>query len=198
MDDGDEVRRYVLEGDDDMHKLIIMLAHACGGSPVEGNVKLQKLVFMLSDIDDNAEAMGFYPDMYGPYSDIVAGEVRYLSDLGILSIDGNKTGITDAGKSIAEQLAEEDSDMFSTIAEYKEMFNDMSTNEVLTYVYLLYPSMATHSVVRDKLEPDMEKHVMSMLRKRKISSGKAATLLGKSRLYVIEEAVKNGISVLGY
>ena len=50
----------------------------------------------------------------------------------------------------------------------------------------------------DRLEPDIEKHVLSMLRKEKISSGKAAELLGERVKYVIDLAYKNGIYVLEY
>ena len=188
-----DVVRHVLDEDNGIHKLVIMLAHACDDRPVQGNTKIQKLAFMLSDVDDNADEMGFYKDMYGPYSDIVEEEMRYLNDLGVLSIDSAQMRLTDAGKAVAKRLADEDPDAFETVARYKEMFNDMSTDELLTYVYLSYPSMTEHSQAYDKLKPHMEKHVMSMLRKAKISSGRAAELLGKSLECVLAEAAKNGI-----
>lgn len=198
MDAQDEVKRHVLDDSDHVHKLVIMLAHACGGIAVQGKMKMQKIVFMLSHIGDKTGEMGFYPDTHGPYSNIVDGEIRYLNDLGILSTDGNRTRLTNAGRAVAERLADEDPRLFKVIERYKEMFNDMSTNEILTYVYGSYPSMAVRSAVRAKLEQDVEKHVMSMLRKGKISSGKATDLLGKDRMDVIETAVKKGIQVFEF
>lgn len=195
MDAHDEGKHHVL--DDYTHKLVIMLAHACGGSPIEGKVKMQKIVFMLSDIDDKVVEAGFYPGTDGPYSVIVDERIRRLNEMGILA-DGDRTRLADAGKAMAERLASEDPDMFEIVEEYKDMFNDMNTNEILTYVHRLYPSMATHSIVRAELEQDVEKHVMSMLRKKKISSGKAAVLLGKNRMDVIETAVENGIQVFEF
>lgn len=194
----DEVKRHILDDGDDMHRLVIMLAYACDERPVRGKTKMQKMVYMLSRIGDKTDEMGFYPDMHGPYSEILDGEMRYLNDLGILSVDNNKTRISDTGREVAKHLADADLDMFETVERYKEMFNDMSTNEVLTYVYLSCPAMTVRSPAYKELEPHMEKHVMSMLRKEKISSGKAAELLDKSREEIIDKAVKNGIQVMGY
>ena len=191
----DEVDHRVLRYGNDVHKLVIMLAHACDNSPVQGNMKLQKLVFMLSSIDDNE--MGFRPDTDGPRSDIVEMEVRHLCDRGILSIENNKIQLTDAGRSVAKHIAEEDLDTFETIARYKEMFNDLDTDEILMYVCRSYPSMVPRSLV-DRLEPDIEKHVLSMLRKEKISGSKAAELLDEGMEYVIDVAYKNGIYIMGY
>ena len=87
--------------------------------------------------------------------------------------------------------------MFGRIGRYKEMFNDMDTDEILTYVWRSYPSSVPRALV-DRLKPDLEKHVLSMLRKKKIGSGKAADLLGKRVKYVIDWAYKNGIYVLEY
>ena len=198
MDAQDEVKRHMWDDGDHVHKLVVMLAHACGGIAVQRKMKMQKNVFMLSHIGDKTGEMGFYPDTHGPYSDIVDGEIRYLNDLGILSTDGNRTRLTNAGRAVAERLADEDPRLFKVVERYKEMFNDMSTNEILTYVYRSYPSMATHSAARAELEQDVEKHVMSMLRKGKIRSGKAAELLGKDRMDVIETAVKKGIQVFEF
>ena len=182
---------------DDVHELAIMLAHACDDSPVQDNIKLQNLMFMLSSTYEKEVKMGFHPGMDGPYSDIVEREVRHLGDRGILSIENNKTQLTAAGREVAKCLAEKEPDVFGRIGRYKEMFNDMDTDEILTYVWRSYPSSVPRALV-DRLKPDLEKHVLSMLRKKKIGSGKAADLLGKRVKYVIDWAYKNGIYVLEY
>ena len=86
--------------------------------------------------------------------------------------------------------------MFETIERYKSMFNDMSTNEVIAYVCATYPHIAKNPKISEKIKSEMEMHVMSMLRKQKITSGKAADMLDKSRNYVIKKAAQNGIPVL--
>ena len=182
---------------DDVHELAIMLAHACDDIPVQDSMKLQNLMFMLSNTYEKDDEMGFRPGTDGPYSDIVEKEVRHLGDRGILSIENGETQLTGAGRAIAERLAEKKPDVFGRIGRYKEMFNDMDADEILTYVCRSHPSKVPRALV-DRLEPDVEKHVLSMLRKEKISSGKAAELLGERVKYVIDLAYKNGIYVLGY
>ena len=188
------IRQSVLDGDQ-LHKIIVLLCHA-GGEPVRGKTKMQNLVFMLSDIYGRGEETGFEPGVYGPYSEIVEEEGRYLEGLGILSGGGNRIGIAAAGVKIAEALAQREPEMSKVVARYKAMFNDMTTDEVLAYVYATYPAMAKKSPVFKKIKSGMDRHVMSMLRKRKITSGRAAMLLGKSRYYVIEKAAREGIYVL--
>ena len=191
----DTIRQSVLDGDQ-LHKIIVLLCHAGGDEPVRGMTKMQKLVFMLSQIYGRDEEMGFEPDMYGPYSEIVDEEVHHLEGLGILSGRGNRIGITAAGIKAAEALAEQEPEMSKVVARYKIMFNDMTTNEVLAYVYATYPDMAKKSPVYDRIASEMDAHVTSMLRKRKITSGRAAMLLGKSREYVIKKCAREGMPVL--
>ena len=193
----DKAGRRILSYSDDVHKLAIMLAHACDDIPVQDSMKLQNLMFMLSSTYEKEDEMGFRPGTDGPYSDIVEKEVRRLCDRGILSIEDGETQLTAAGRAIAERLAEKEPDVFGRIGRYKEMFNDMDADEILTYVCRSHPSKVPRSLV-DRLEPDVEKHVLSMLRKEKISSGKAADLLGERVKYVIDLAYKNGIYVLEY
>ena len=182
---------------DDVHELAIMLAHACDDIPVQDSMKLQNLMFMLSSTYEKEEEMGFHHGMDGPYSDIVEEEVRRLCERGILAIENGETRLTAAGRAIAERIAEEEPNVFGRIGRYKEMFNDMDADEILTYVCRSYPFMVPRSL-SDRLWTDREKHVLSMLRKRKISSGKAAELLGERVKYVIDLAYKNGIYVLAY
>ena len=190
----DTIRQSVLDGDQ-LHKIIVLLCHA-GGEPVRGRTKMQKLVFMLSQIYGRDEEMGFEPDMYGPYSEIVEEERSYLEGLGILSSRGNRIGITAAGIKVAEALAEQEPEMLKVVARYKTMFNDMTTNEVLAYVYAMYPDMAKKSLVSKKIKSRMDMYVMSMLRKRKITSGRASMLLGKSRESIIKKCARDGMPVL--
>ena len=192
-----KARRRILSYGDDPRKLAIMLAHACDDIPVQDSMKLQNIMFMLSSTDENEEKMGFHPGMDGPYSDIVKEEVRRLCDRGILAIENGETRLTTAGRAIAERIAEEDPRTFETIGRYKEMFNDMDADEILTCVCRSYPFMVPRAL-SDRLWPDIEKHVLSMLRKEKISGSKAAELLDEGMEYVIDVSYKNGIYIMGY
>ena len=55
MDAQDKGKRHVPDGGDHIHKLVIMLTHACRGIAVQGKMKMQKIVFMLSYIGDKTD-----------------------------------------------------------------------------------------------------------------------------------------------
>lgn len=178
-----------------LHKIIVLLCHAGGGEPIRGKARMQKLVFMLSHRYGGGREMGFEPGAHGPYSKMVEEETRHLEEQGILSSDG-RIEITKTGRKAAEAIANWESDMLEIVERYKEMFNDMSEDEILAYICATYPDMAKSSAAYDSVKSHMERHVMSMLRKQKITSGKAADMLDKSREYIMKKAAQEGIPVL--
>lgn len=187
----------ILKGCSEVQKHIILLANANAGEPVRGRTKLQKMMFMVSDLLEAVGEYGFKADNYGPYSDTVGEEARYLADVGVLH-EGDEISLTSMGRRLAERLAEsEDGGTVAAISRYKEMLNDLTTKEVLAYVYSAYPTMTVRSTAYRDIERDMEKHVMSMLKKEKITVGRASELLGRNVLYVMRQASKMGIPVLG-
>ena len=181
----------------EIQKHIILLAHANAGEPVRGRTKLQKMMFMVSDLLETAGEYGFEASNYGPYSDTVDGEARYLADVGVLH-EGDEISLTGTGRRLAERLAEsEDRKTVAAISRYKEMLNDLTAKEVLAYAYAAYPAMTVGSQAYRDIERDMEKHVMSMLKKEKITVGRASELMGRDILYVMKLASRMGIPVLG-
>lgn len=177
-----------------LRKIIVLLCHAGGGEPVRGKARMQKLAFMLSR-RYGCQETGFEPGARGPYSKIVEEETRYLEEQGILSSDG-RMEITETGRKAAEAIAKRESGMLKIVERYKEMFNDMSEDEILAYVCATYPDMAKSSAAYDSVKSHMERHVMSMLRRQKITSGKAAEMLGEGRECVMKKAARSGVPVL--
>lgn len=184
-----ELHQKIIETLDPPQRLIVLLAASDGGAPIMGRTKLQKMVFLLSEVsDDMVERCGYGADKYGPYSEIVGEAARYLGEIGVLRLDDRDGGIaiTPMGRRVAEGIAEgEDDDALDAIDACKDMLNDLPTDEVLAYVYSSYPDMARRSVVYDRIMRNLERHVMSMLKKEKISSERAAELLGKPMDYVL-------------
>lgn len=184
-----ELHRKILGALDPPQRLIVLLAASNEGAPIMGRTKLQKMVFLLSATsDDMAGRCGYSADNYGPYSEIVGEAARCLGEMGVLRLDdrSGSISITPMGRRVAEGIAEgEDSDALGAIDDCKDMLNDLPTDEVLAYVYSSYPHMARRSVVHDRIMRNMERHVMSMLKKEKISSERAAELLGKPMDYIL-------------
>ena len=164
---------------DPLHRLVVLLAASNGGEPIRGGAKLQKMVFMLTHIKGWQDGpCGYVAGTYGPHSDVVGEEARYMEDVGVLCTDGAGISVTRLGRKVAGRIAaEEDSRTLSRIDRYKDMFNDMTAGELLAYVYSAYPGTATRSPAYDRVMADRERHVMSMLKKGKIALGRAAELL---------------------
>ena len=187
----------ILKACSEIQEYVILLAHANSAEPVNGHTKLQKIMFVISDMLGKADEYNFESDNYGPYSETVTEEAHGLVDVGVL-YGGNKISLTDIGCRLAEKIARtKDERVVKAIARHKEMFNDMTTKELLSYVYATYPAMTTRSLVCRDIERNMEKHVMSMLRKEKITLARASELIGTDIRYVMERAAKMGIPVLG-
>lgn len=195
---GMDAAERIAEGCDELHRLIVLLADASGGEPIRGKTKLQKMVFMLTLGEDGSKSPhGYDADNYGPHSDIVDEEARYLEDVGVLCVDGANISVTALGRKVAGRVAErEEKRALDMIDEYKEVFNDMTADELLAYVYSAYPDMAARSPAYDRVMSNVESHVMSLLKKEKVALGRAAELLGRPYEDVLRMAGKMRIQTL--
>ena len=175
-----DVAERVLGACNPLHRIVILLAASNGCEPIRGRARLQKIVFMLT----RGEGWEDFPCGYvagdrGPHSEIVEEEAGRLEATGVLRTEGDAIYVTQLGREVAGRIAgEEDRLTLAMIDEHKDMFNDLTIDEILAYVYSAYPDMATGSAAYDRITPDRERHAMSMLKKGKITSGRASELLG--------------------
>ena len=191
------VKESILSEGEELHKFIILLAHA-GGEPVRGRTKLQKMLYLLSYAVKGLERGHYEPYNYGPYSEVVEAEKEYLENVGVLDARDGHIGLTAEGVRVAEALAaQKDPKTLEILLKYKEMFNDLTIDELLAYVYSAHPETASKSPKYKSLQPRMERLILSLLRKEKISSERATELLGKSYPYVLEKAGDAGIRAFG-
>lgn len=186
-----------MEIEETLHKYLILLAYA-DDEPIRGRTKLQKIMFLLADkIQDIKDESSYEAYHYGPYSHVIDNELEYLKQIGIFSMGDKIISLTDKGKKIAHQLSKkEDAMIIRDCSEYKKFANDLSSNELLTYVYLQHPDMASKSIVLDKIAPDKERYVFSLIKKEKISSQKAAELLRVSHTDILRKMREQGLLIL--
>lgn len=64
------------------------------------------------------------------------------------------------------------------IEDMKRLCNNLNTDEILALVYYTYPEMTIESLVKDKIESKREKIALSLLKKGKVSIGKASEIAG--------------------
>ena len=191
------VKEKILEDGDELHKFIILLANANGES-IKGRTKLQKMMYLLSDkIEEIKEQSSYDADNYGPYSEVVDEEEQYLEQIGVLTSSPGEIALTETGKEIAQEMSKnEDEKILKVLNEYKKFLNDMTGNELLAYIYSAYPDMTEESVEYENLKPNIEKHILSLIRKQKISSQRAAELLDRSQDYIIKKMKDKRMAVL--
>lgn len=165
-----------------LRRLVVLLAAANEGEPIRGMTRLQNIMFMLTEEDGEGHPYGYAAGDLGPRSDVVDEEARCLEEGGILRTDGEDISITRLGKEVAGRIAgEEDRLTLIMIDDHKDMFNDLTIDELLAYVYSAYPDMGAGPPAHGLTAADKERHIMSMLKKEKITSGRAAELLGRPR-----------------
>ena len=182
-----EIKKILQDGND-LHKFIILLTNA-NDEPIKGMLKLQKMMYLLSDkLEEVKEQCNYVADNYGPYSKVVAKEARYLKQIGVLTGNEKEIALTQMGKEIAQELYKnEDEELLMVLNEYKDFLNSMTRNELLAYIYSAYPDTAKESTEYENLKPNMEKYIMSMVKKYIISSERASELLNIPQYVVIEK-----------
>jgi len=192
------IKEKILEDEDVLHKFIILLADA-NDEPIKGRLKLQKMMYLLSDrIEEIKEQSSYDADNYGPYSEVVDEEEQYLEHIGVLTSSHGEITLTKTGKEIAQEMSKsENKKIIEILNEYKKFLNDLTSNELLAYIYSAYPDMTEESVKYENLKPNMESHILSLIKKQKISSQRAAELLNKPQDYVIRKMKDKQIAVLG-
>ena len=192
------VKEKILENEDELQKFLILLAYA-NNEPIKGRLKLQKMMFLLSDkIEEIKDQSSYDADNYGPYSEVVDEEAQYLEQIGVLSSSPGEITLTKEGKEIAKELLKhENKNILNALNEYKKFLNDLSSKELLAYVYSAYPDMTEESIEYKNLKPNMENYILSLVKKQKISAQRAAELLNKSQEYIIKKMKEKGIMILG-
>ena len=192
-----EIKGKILEDGDELHKFIILLTNANDES-IKGRLKLQKMMYLLSHkIEEVKEQSSYDADNYGPYSEVVDEEEQYLEQIGVLTSSPGEIALTETGKEIAQELSKnEDEKTLKALDEYKRFLNDMTSKEMLAYIYSAYPDTIEESVEYENLKPHMENHILSLIKKRKISSQRAAELLGRPQDYIIKKMKDRRMTVL--
>ena len=187
----------VLGGLDELQSLMILLAHADNDSPVKGKLKLQKIMYLLADkIDQIRELSSYEPDMLGPYSETIDEEAEYLKNIGVFTATEGLISLTKEGKEIANELEKKEKHhVIQYLDDFKRFLNDMSSDELLCYVYSAYPEMIGESVKYKQLLPKMEDTILNLVKKHKISLERASELLKKNPDYTIKKLKEKGISV---
>ncbi len=179
MNKEDELKD-IFENLEEEEKIIIFSLGALDGSPLRSKIKLQKLLFLISNVFKNYEdLLEFEPHLFGPYSENIEYIVEDLIKLGLIEKEGIKYTLTNEGKKLYQCLKPKE-ELVNVIEDFKEFLNDLSDEEVLVFVYVTYPNYIEESAKWEELKQKRIPIAISLLKKQKISFGKAVEISGLS------------------
>ena len=166
--------------EDVVKKYSLLLLNAIDNEPIKGKTRFMKELFLISkNILELEEITDFEADNYGPSSDYVSNTLEDLEVVKLLNKINGRYMLTDSGKEIVDiikkDISENEVDM---IDDMKRLCNNLNTDEILALVYYTYPEMTIESLVKDKIESKREKIALSLLKKGKVSIGKASEIAG--------------------
>lgn len=166
--------------EDIVKKYSLLLLNAIDNEPIKGKTRFMKELFLISkNILELEEITDFEADNYGPSSDYVSNVLEDLEVVKLLNKINGRYMLTDSGKEIVDtikkDISENEVDM---IEDMKRLCNNLNTDEILALVYYTYPEMTIESLVKDKIESKREKIALSLLKKGKVSIGKASEIAG--------------------
>jgi uncharacterized protein YwgA len=103
--------------------------------------KLQKLVFLLSELEPVDTGYRFRFFTYGPFSSALAGDVDYLSHIGVFEPQDNERSSICLGRKaqkVRDLLGERLKDQEQAIEKVVDAFGDLSTKQLEVLSTLVY------------------------------------------------------------
>lgn len=192
-----DIKDRILENLTETQRYILLLLSSNNYEPIKGKLWFQKELFLLSkNSDELAEQTDFEADFMGPYSESAEEELEQLEFAKIIEKEGNKLKLTALGQEITRILEKNSSgEEKETIADFKEVLNDLTEDELLGFIYFTFPDMIKESIKIEKIKPKRKNIALSLYSKSKISLGKALEIAGMNIDTFIKEAKSKGIQI---
>ncbi len=170
--------RGIFDSLEDEEKLVIFALGSLNNTPLRGKIKLQKLLFLISNVfKEYKDLLEFEPHLFGPYSETLDNIVGDLIKLGLVEKEGSRYRLTKKGFELYKKM-EPKKELIEVIEDFKSFLNDMSDKEVLTFVYVSYPNFIGESAKWNELKRDRVETAIALLKKQKVSFGKAVEISG--------------------
>ena len=171
----DTIASSYLEHLNDEDKVLLFAIGALG-EPLRSKVKLQKLLFLVSNVfEDLGQLLDYEPHLLGPYSETVESVLEELVSAGLVSRSGSAYNLTVNGRALFHQLKPR-KELVGTIEDFKQFINDLPDEEIMTFVYACYPKYIAESTKWDELKRSRKDYAANLLRRGKISFAKAAQI----------------------
>jgi hypothetical protein len=179
----------ILKDMNELQKCIVLLLNSKNNEAIRGNTWFQKELFLIAqNIPELAREAAFESDFYEPFSESAEEELGNLEMDDIVVKQGNRMALSDEGKEVAEILEKKTSKKnLEIIADFKELINDLTDDEVLTLVYLSSPDFTDESKVLKDIMHNRKNVAIKLYKKGKVSLQKAAQMAGISLEKLVKE-----------
>ncbi|MDK2939649.1 MAG: hypothetical protein PWQ51_1814 [Methanolobus sp.] len=176
MEEVDEI----IEEMSELQKYIVLLLDSNSNAPIKGDSWFQKELFLIvKNIAQLEEESSFASDMYGPWSENADEQLEELEMDEVVSRLNKKMLLSQLGRDVAENLKvevpEKDLEM---IFDFKDLLNNLSSDELLTFIYFSFPEYTEESLVIGKIRENRVKNAIGLFNKGKISLQKASDIAG--------------------
>ncbi len=176
---------------------LVLYTLGVDGRPVGGDLKLQKILFLSSRSlpDMLGDSIHFEDHKMGPISEDVQSIVREFRDSGAISDE--KLSLSPAWNFEFDSVERNvDPILSDVISFWKDFTSDLTTDEILTYVYITFPEYTRNSEKWDAIRPSRIRPIVSLVNKGKITAGKGAEMAGES-YYDFENRLRGSKRKLG-
>jgi len=162
--------------------LMLFLLASKNSTPIKGKLWLEKELFLLTEsVPKLKELFDFEAYLLGPYSEIVKSDLEVLVQMDYIDTISNQISITKKGLNLISCLEGQISKkLLDEIYKSKDLLNDLKRNELLAYIYQVYPDTTKESIAFDKIKPKLREIAIVLLKKDKISIGLAAKIANMS------------------
>jgi uncharacterized protein YwgA len=170
--------RKTLSNMDASQKIILYCIGALG-EPIKNQVKIQKTIFLSSKSlpEIFEDEYTFQKHKKGPYSEKIDEDISVIRSEGYIS--GSDFNLSNRGRKVynAIELSIRDP-LKSVIQDSKKFVVGLTDDELLTFIYTLFPEYTEDSEVWENLKSNRVKNAVSMLKKGKITASRAAEIAG--------------------
>jgi len=174
---------------------VILALLAIDNKPIHGKTKLQKMIFLLSQIiPELKEEVSYEAYDYGMYDSAVEDALDLLESENLIVVsESNEIRLMD--KNSGEEALKSLEIYKDKIREIKEMYNDLTEDEMLAIVYTLFPEYAKYSEKRDNIERRRKSIAIRLYQKGKVSLGLASKIAKMNLHDFINLLKKKGIKI---
>lgn len=182
----------------ELQKYIVLLLSASNNEPIKGNTNFQmelffqkELFLLANNIEEIKSEASFGSDFYGPYSETAKEELESLELDEVVERKGNQISLSKVGVQVTKKLEQNtQKERLEMIVEFKELLNDLTDDELLTFIYFTFQEFTEESLVLEKIKKNRKQVALKLYKKEKISVQRAAEIAGEPLEKFIRDAEK--------